>query len=342
MGYEAESAGREHLANASMIGQSIGNPQAVIQSPEFKQLLSTLPPDSQTKLLSAPPKDIAAILTAAHGDADAKSLFPQRVYAKAGQLSYEDAVGYIKAANPGWTAELAPTVQKLQNDFTVGTQGQAIRSFNQFFSHAAELKDVSDQLVRTNSPLLNMPLNKITDKMLGKAGVPELKTALAAARDEWQTFIKSGKAMDKQESDANSTIMNDKSNLGQIAGVLGVMGTQAVGRLDPINEEWRTVRGTDYPNLITPRGRDAINKLGLANQIQQYKTGGTLQGVMAPSAGGQGAAPTPQNVSPQNANPQTGQAPPTSALKEGVMTKFANGQTWTLQKGVANQLPQGQ
>lgn len=307
---QAESANqysqqKEHLANAAMIGQSIGNPQAVLQNPDVQQFLSTLPSADRSKLLSAPPKELAGILAAAHGDVDAKNTFPQRVYAKSGQLSYEDAVGFIQAANPGWNAELFQTLQKQSTDYAgEGPNGKAINSFNQFFNHAADVKDVSDRLMRTNSPILNMPLNKITDQMLGQAGVPELKTAIAAAREEWQTFIHSGRGALKEDSEEGHTLMSDKSSIGQIMGVLNVMGTQAVGRLDPINETWRNTHGTDYPNLITPRAREAITKLGLQNQIQQYKTGGTLRGVMAPQQGGQGAPPTPQNVAPK-----TGPAP---------------------------------
>jgi len=120
--------------------------------------------------------------------------------------------------------------------------------------------------------------------MFGEPGVPEMMTAIAAARSEWSHFIESGHKPDADQAKYAEILMNENSSPAAIMGVLGVMGSQAVGRLDQINETYKTVMGVDYPNLITQSGRAAANELGLSHAIQQYQTGGTISGGNAQKA----------------------------------------------------------
>jgi hypothetical protein len=90
--------------------------------------------------------------------------------------------------------------------------------------------------------------------------------------------------------------MDDSSNPSQIAGVLGEMGKQAIGRLDQINEGYKTITHRDWPNLVPPMARQSAINLGLGSAISKYKTGGTLRGAMNAGSSVTGQQPTSQST----------------------------------------------
>jgi hypothetical protein len=215
----------------------------------------------------------------------------------------------MRALNPNWSDALYPAYKKVLMDYATGKEGHNIRSFGQFLVHSADLKEVSGQLQRNNSPWLNKPLNALRSDGLGDPNVVRMLAAVEAARQEWTTFINSGYAPDEAQNARAHILMDDTKNPSQIMGALGVMGDQAIGRLDQLNEGFKAAAdGDDYPNLIPPMALEAGKKLGLGAKMQKYKSGGTY-------AGGGGAQL--QNL---HTNPQTNQ------------TIGWNGTTWVDQK----------
>lgn len=289
---EAKGKAAEALANAALLSKQLslaGNNDGQTLT-AYADAIKNLPPQSQGILKAVNPGVQLSLLAVATGDADIAKTFPTRTTAKSGQLDAAHATTLVKLLNPDWNTQYYKAVQEATDDMVKGKSHQGILSFGQFLVHANDALQGSNSLARSNSPLLNKPINELNDQILGKAGVPQLMTDIMAARSEWNTFIHSGHAPTKDEVDAGSIIMSDKSTPAQIAGVLGEMGKQAVGRLDQINEGYKTVTHRDWPNLIPAMAKDAASNLGLADMVKKYGSGGTLRGAMGGS--GTGQAPT--------------------------------------------------
>ncbi len=274
--------GLEALNNAALAAQALGgagtpNKEGI---PAYIDAISQLPATSQAILRAVRPDDQLALLAVATGDADVSKTFPTRTTAKSGQMDAAKATGLVKLLNPEWNTQYYKAVQEATDDMVKGPDHKALLSFNQFLSHADDARQGSIALARTNSPWLNRPINEIRNKGLGDPAVNKLLTDIMAARTEWNTFIHANHVPTKEDTDAGRVLLDDSSNPAQIMGVFGEMGKQAVGRLDPINEGYKTVTHRDWPNLITPEGRKAAMNLGLGDQIAKYKTGGTLRGAM--------------------------------------------------------------
>lgn len=246
------------------------NPQA------FNMSRQDLLNDLQQKGVKIPP-DFADLYAAGHYDIDANKTFPIRTTKGTNQTDIRNAKNFILTyINPTFKDSVFPTIQKVKTDFITGKEGQAVRSFNQFLVHSADLEDVSNQMQRSGSPWVNKPLNSIRSGGLGDPSVPRLMTAIEAARQEWQTFIDSGYKPDAEQSARAEILMSDKSTPSMIMGVLGIMGDQAIGRLDQLNETYKTATGKNYPNLVTPSGLAAAQRLGLGQKLTQYQSGGNF------------------------------------------------------------------
>lgn len=286
---EAEGKAAESRATAAALMGGVGgnDPNLWRQLPEVQGALAGMPPAAQAIMKTVNPVNIRPLMLVANGDAKLNDEFPASPRPKTGQMSASQASAYLQFFNPKYNEQLFGNKQNLMKDFLGSgsqTSGGAISQFNNFLNHSAEVIDASNALARNNSPWLQKPLNEIQSKGLGVPGVGNLNTAIMAARNEWQTFIHNGHAPTAEETAAGTTLMNDSSTPAQIAGALGVMGKQAIGRLDTVNEKWKTLMGTDYPNLVTPMGRTSAGKVGV--DVSAYKSGGMMPGAPAqPPAG---------------------------------------------------------
>ena len=281
---KALAESREKDAAAALERQQINGGGAPAVGPDGKPLpapkeltdaIAALPASGQQALQGMNPQQQAYWIRASHGYIDPKD-FSTSIRKGGLGMTRERADQILTALNPNYSDDLFSTIQKTRQAYSGnGKEGQAIRSFNQFLVHAQELKHVSDSLQRTGSPVINAPLNEVRNKYFGQPGVPELMTAVEAARHEWESFVNNGYVPDKEQNQRAEILMSDNSSPAQIMGVMGVMGHQAIGRMDQLNEGYKTgVNGEDYPNLITPSGRAAANELGLGSLISQYQTGG--------------------------------------------------------------------
>lgn len=309
---ELEGASKEHLANAASVMGVVNLNKSLANNPAFQaqmnDAISKLPPKAQTIARSIPFESLNSLLKMANGDAKVKDVFPSRNYKLAGGLTEQQAINLMPIFNSDWNEYYADNKADALKEVTSGKEAQQIRSFNQFFVHSADALQISNDLQRTVSPLLNEPINWISKNAMGQPGIPELMTGLTAARTEWTNMLAAGYAPTADEKKNGDILLSDTENLGQVANVLRIMGKQGIGRIDQVNEGFKSVWGSDIPNLITPSGRAAIEKLGLGPEIQgKYQTGGMMPGAMPgmqPSTvqqpGQPAAVPNQSGPSPQS------------------------------------------
>jgi hypothetical protein len=296
---EASKAFSEALLNRSLVNG--GGPQgmtavsATQSDPQLKNAYDKMSPDAQTVVRNANPQFLKQYLSVAFGDEDPTKVFPTTIRKGTGQQSYQQAEPYIKAFNPNFTMTLYTGKQRMQQEYNDPGKGPglAINSFNQFLDHAAEAANLSNALQNTNSKWLNTPINTIKKDGLGDPGVPELMTAIQAARSEWQNFIKSGRASDIADTNDARALMSENSSPAAIRGALGVMASQAVDRLNQLNDTWKQQYYEDFPNLIHTGTQQAANTLGIGDKVAQYKSGGHLRGVMPRPDNPENPAPNP-------------------------------------------------
>jgi hypothetical protein len=281
---EAKAKTKEALGNAALIAQQVSgsgggslNKDAI---PAYVDAISQLPPTSKAILQAVRPDDQLALLAVAGGDADISKTFPTRTTAKSGQMDAAKATGLVKLLNPDWNTQYYKAVQEATDNMVKGPDHKGVLSFGQFLVHADDVRQGSLKLARSNSPWFNKPFNEIRSKGLGDPNVGNLIIDIMAARNEWETFINSNHVPSSDEKKAAAIVMDDSSTPAMMMGGLGEMGKQAVGRLDQINEGYKTVTHRDWPNLIPPMSRQAAINLGLGDQIAKYKTAGTLRGAM--------------------------------------------------------------
>lgn len=275
---EAYDKGQEALANANMIARAAigGNDQNGI--PAYMDTIKQLPASSQTILRSVNPSTQLSLLAVATGDAELSKAFPTRTTAKSGQMDASHALNLVKLLNPDWSEQLYGNINSLNKDFTSGPASQQINSFNQFFAHSGQAADVIRNWKTSGSPLVNKSVNWLRANMAGDPQVTNLLASLEPVKDEWLTMVKSGKAADVKETERANEFLNLDLTANALLGNLQTMGHQGVSRIDQVNEQWKTLKHQNYPNLVRESGLDGAKKLGIDSDLQKYNTGGSFRG----------------------------------------------------------------
>lgn len=192
----------------------------------------------------------------------------------------------IKQENPNYDTGVAQNKLRFVEKFTdpnSKTQ-QNIASYNTFMEHAGDAVDAVDNYRNTNLPLINTPINQIRNKF-GDAEFSKFAAALSPVASEYTNFLKAGYAPSVEDIKEGKDLLNTSMTPAQLEVSLKQMGHTALRRADSINQEYRTVMGGDYPNLITPDAKDSANKLGLGDQVGKFGSGGRIgQGKFNPAA----------------------------------------------------------
>jgi hypothetical protein len=178
-----------------------------------------------------------------------------------------------KAINPAFNTETAKLKAETMESFATGPQADQIQSFNTFLGHAAEASELTNHYRTTALPIINTPLNKIRGDF-GDATYTQFATALQPVRDEFETFLQGGHALTETDKKASQAILSDASSPAQIQAALKQMSNTAFIRLDSLNQRYKSIMGTDYPNLLTPDGVQAAKVLGKADLAAKFRSGG--------------------------------------------------------------------
>jgi hypothetical protein len=165
-----------------------------------------------------------------------------------------------------------------------------ITSNNTFLEHAGDLAEVNSKYARTGSPFINSPLNKMRGTALGDEAFTDFMAALNPVRTEYTSALAAGFASKAEDVAAANTIMNDASSPKQIAAAVRQMAHTVLRRADSTNENYRTIMGGNYPDLITPSAKEAVDSLGddtLKGLVNRFSTGGKIGNApqVAPSSG---------------------------------------------------------
>jgi hypothetical protein len=183
----------------------------------------------------------------------------------------------IKGINPQFDPGVVQNKVKFLGEFTDpnGKTMNNIDSFNTFLQHAGNLMDVTANFRTTNVPAMNTPFNKLRNAY-GDATYTTFKAALEPVRTEYTNFLKAGFAPQAEDIKAGETIMSDNASPAQVEAAVKQFGHTALARAYSVNQKFKTVMGTDYPNLLTPEAKDAAEKVGLGQLVNKFGSGGQI------------------------------------------------------------------
>lgn len=217
-----------------------------------------------------------------------------------------------KQLNPNFNTKDVEIKTNLLKAYSTGKQGDQIQSFNAFLGHAGEAAQASADYRRVGSPLINKPLNWLSKNVENDPTYQTFITALQPVRDEYMTFLQNNHALTESDKKAADVILSNESTPAQIESALKQMAKTAFIRLDSLNDRYRRVMGSDFPDMLNDESISAANLLGLGSHAARFQTGGSLTG--SASGGIPGKQPIYAN------NPKTGQR----------AVSFDGGRSWQL------------
>lgn len=280
-----------------------GAPGANAPVPQsISQAVSQLPPDVQAGLSRFNPQAQASLMALAHGDMPISSWSARGTYKNQGGLTQEQAAGWARTINPSWDATLYPTKQRTNQRYTDSKQeGGQLEAFSNFLRHAGDAADSTakwrQDFLTTGSPLINTPMNQIRGKVLGDPDYTRFVAALAPVKKEYMDFLNAHRAEHQADIQTMDQILNPASSPAQIEAALKQLSNTAILRLDSLDQNYRTATGGQkFPNLITPKAKQAAAKLGFGDAVAEYGSGGALPGYGTTAQ--QQAAPAPPQAAP--------------------------------------------
>lgn len=157
---------------------------------------------------------------------------------------------------------------------------QSINSGSTFMEHMNDLLAVNQKYGRTNTKILNTPLNKIAD-LFGNTTYTELMAAIAPVKTEYDNALKAGFAPTSEDAATVEQLLKPNSTPAQIETAGKTMAHTILRRLNSTNQGYKTHTGVDYPNMLTPDAASALQNMGI--DTQGLQSGGSFAGT--PQAG---------------------------------------------------------
>ena len=182
---------------------------------------------------------------------------------------------------------------KVLNDFADGKAADSIVNFNTFLGHANDAMFATGAMrAQAGSPLINRPLNWIRKNAANDSNYTAFTTALVPVRKEFMNFLNNNRAEHESDIKVMDKVLSDDSTPAQIESGLKQLGKSADIRLRELGRKYSNTIGDEYPNLIAPEGKQALQRMGIQSSL----------------TGGQSSAPTTQNVQkPATAQPNQNQ-----------------------------------
>jgi hypothetical protein len=281
-------------------------------TPEVQQKISTLSPASQAILGQYDSNTQSSLMAIAfgNGEQDLEKNFPSRLTKGAPGLNTQQALGVIHQLNPSWSEQSYEVKKGMYKSATVGKLSQQSDSLNNFIGHAAEARRVADKFWNADPKLFKSTVNAVSKAGYGTDAV-SLGEAISVVNGEFDNMVKSGYAPTQDEVQAQSTLVNANSTVGQINAALKVMAHMATTRAITMDGHYKTATGDHFPNLINEDNQDDARTLGIP--VEKFYTGGRIGGSGNASQQQNTQTGTPGKAANQQATPQV----PVGAIGQG-------------------------
>jgi hypothetical protein len=194
-------------------------------------------------------------------ETDPDKLFPRFKSAKE-KLAFE---AEMHRRDPSWSFGEYQSRYKTAEDFRPeGKGGIAKQSLNAFGGHIGDANNLISSLGNTKSPLLNTPLNKIKEDVLGQPQFIQYRTAVAAAADEYINFLLNQKAKHASDDDLAARLQSTNTSPAQAQAMMRQMANTIAIRARAMNKAYRDqMGGKDIPNFMDPDTSKVLRDFGI-------------------------------------------------------------------------------
>jgi hypothetical protein len=212
--------------------------------------------------------------------------FPQRKYAKSGQMDRETAIGIAREIDPSYDEKQFGPRRKLIQDFTSGTSSQNIVSLNTAIQHLDRMAKSGAALNNTNNQAINAAKNTIMPWFGATAPGVYLKDVNAVA-DELSSLFKKTGATDveikgwKDEMSKAQTPAQIRTGIDEALELMG-------GRYDALRQKFETGMGRPQDfQMLSPASKAILKNLGETRMLGRDES-------ITPAAGAQAQMVTVQ------------------------------------------------
>jgi hypothetical protein len=169
-----------------------------------------------------------------------------------------------KQLNPQFSTADVDRKIKMEDSFTNGKDGQNLQSFGTFLEHAGTASDTVNNYRNTGSPLINKPLNWISNHVAGDPNFQQFTASLEPVRKEFEGFLLGGHALYGDDRKAAETILSDSSSPAQIQAALKQMGHTVKARFNEANFRYQRTMGHPLENVLSPEALSGAQKIGIS------------------------------------------------------------------------------
>ena len=193
--------------------------------------------------------------------------FPQRKFARSGQMDRETAVGLAQQIDPSYDEKEFKTRSALQKDFKEGTSSQNIVSLNTAINHLDRLATSGAALHNTGNQAYNALKNTI-GPVFGATAPAVFKNDVNAVANEMSTLFKKTAATDQEISSWKDT-MSKAQTPEQIRAGIDEMLQLMEGRYSALEQKYETGMGKprDF-SMLTPQSKQVLTKLGATEFVK--------------------------------------------------------------------------
>lgn len=216
--------------------------------------------------------------------------FPQRKFAKSGQMDRETAIGLAQQVDPSYDEKQFKTRSKLLTDFTSGEAATNIRSINTAIGHLDRMAKSGAALQNTNVQGYNAVKNTV-GPWFGSTAPGQFNKDVNAVSNELSALFKRTSGTDQEIKSWKDT-MSAAQTPAQIKTGIDEALELMNGRYDALDHQFSTGMGRprDF-QMLSPESVSILNNLGAKEFVQKDAAAGQPAAAAgAPPAGAVGTA----------------------------------------------------
>jgi hypothetical protein len=173
------------------------------------------------------------------------------------------------AKDPTYSESVYRQRYNMQQDLAKDTptsMGGQVDSLNRFAFHTGAANRNIEGLRNLNSPILNMPLNKIKAGMVGFEEAQAFKISAETAKDEYLSFIKNGHVPPTDQEERLAAMVSMDRTPAELQSTFREMAHLVGARGKGMNGRYNTIMGgkdASIPGLMQPDTESVLRQFGV-------------------------------------------------------------------------------
>lgn len=207
---------------------------------------------------------------------------PDKLFSRfKGQKQKAEFLAEMHRKDPSWSEGEYRARFKTAEDYRPqGKGGQAKQSLNTFAGHVGDANNLISTLNNTKSPLLNTPLNKMSEQVLGQPEIMQYRVAVSAAADNYIDYLLNQRAKHESDDELAKKLQSTDTSPAMAQAMFRQMANTIVIRARAQNKGYRDqMGGKDIPNFLDPDTEQVLRTFGIdPKQITTQGQSGLIGG----------------------------------------------------------------